>query len=107
MIGFAFFTVALFERNINGAVFSAWLEQELLPVLADSAVIVMDHASFHKHDDMIEVIEQAGHQLEYLLPYSPDINPIEKTWTQAKAIRRRTHCDVDTLFSGYINYDKL
>ncbi|MDP3010106.1 MAG: transposase, partial [Methylococcales bacterium] len=27
--------------------------------------------------------------LEYLPPYSPDINPIEKKWAQAKAIRRQ------------------
>ena len=73
----------------------------------DSSVIVMDNASFHKRNDMIEAIEQAGHQLEYLPPYSPDLNPIEKKWAQAKAIRRRTHCDVDTLFSEHMNYDKL
>ena len=107
MIGFAFLTVALFEGNINGDVFDTWLEQELLPVLPDSSVIVMDNASFHKRDDMIESIEQAGHQLEYLPPYSPDLNPIEKKWAQAKAIRRRTHCDVDTLFSARMNCDKL
>ena len=107
IIGFMFLTITLFEENSNGDVFYAWLVKELLPVLPDSSVIVMDNASFHKRNDMIEAIEQAGHQLEYLPPYSPDLNPIEKKWAQAKAIRRRTHCDVDTLFSEHMNYDKL
>ncbi|RMF36326.1 MAG: IS630 family transposase, partial [Alphaproteobacteria bacterium] len=31
--------------------------------------------------------------------YSPDLNPIENKWAQAKAIRRRTGCSTDELFS--------
>ena len=81
--------------------------QELLPILPDQAIIVMDNASFHKRDDMVEAIEQSGHQLEYLPPYSPDLNPIEKKWAQAKAIRKQKRCDVDTLFSKHVDYDKL
>ena len=107
IIGFSFLVVGLFEGNINGDVFYAWLMQELLPVLPDQAIIVMDNASFHKRDDMVEAIEQSGHQLEYLPPYSPDLNPIEKKWAQAKAIRKQKRCDVDTLFSRYVDYDKL
>ncbi len=44
------------------------------------------------------MIEKAGHILEYLPPYSPDLNPIEPKWSQAKARRRKYRCDVDTLF---------
>ena len=107
IIGFTFLTVALFEGNINSEVFYAWLVQELLPVLPERTVIVMDNASFHKRDDMVEAIKQEGHQLEYLPPYSPDLNPIEKKWAQAKAIRKQKRCDVDTLFAEHIIYDKL
>ena len=107
IIGFTLLVVGLFEGNINSDVFYAWLMQELLPALPDQAVIVMDNASFHKRDDMVEAIEQRGHQLEYLPPYSPDLNPIEKKWAQAKAIRKQKRCDVDTLFSKHMNCDKL
>ncbi|WP_176486992.1 hypothetical protein [Candidatus Regiella insecticola] len=31
--------------------------------------------------------------------YSPDFNPIEHKWAQAKARRRKYRCDIDTLFS--------
>jgi transposase len=57
----------------------------------------MDNATFHKRKKMIELIEK-GHILEYLPPYSPDLNPIEKKWAQAKAIRRQQNCSIDNLF---------
>ncbi|WP_218014688.1 transposase [Candidatus Regiella insecticola] len=43
-------------------------------------------------------IKNAGFTLEYLPVYSPDLNPIEHKWAQAKARRRKYRCDVDTLF---------
>ena len=67
----------------------------------------MDNASFHKRADMVEAIERYGALLECLPPYSPDLNPIEKQWAQAKAIRKLERCDVYTLFSVHMKYDKL
>ena len=107
ILGFVFLTVTLFEGSINSDVFYAWLIHELIPVLPMNAVVVMDNASFHKRADMLEAIEQSGCQLEYLPPYSPDFNPIEKKWAQVKAIRKRERCDVDALFSTYIGHAKL
>ena len=107
ILGFVFLTVTLFEGSINSDVFYAWLIHELIPVLPMNAVVVMDNASFHKRADMLEAIEQSGCQLEYLPPYSPDFNPIEKKWAQVKAIRKRERCDVDALFSTHIDHAKL
>ena len=67
----------------------------------------MDNASFHKRADMVEAIKPSGALLEFLPPYSPDFNPIEKKWAQTKAIRKRERFDVDILFSVHMNYDKL
>jgi len=98
IIGFSFLTVCLFEANINSDVFYAWITKDLLPKLSVSSVIVMDNAPFHKRADIIKDIEEAGHILELLPAYSPDLNPIEKKWAQAKAIRRRERCSPDELF---------
>jgi transposase len=92
-------TVCLFEGNINSDVFYAWLTHDLIPKLPEECVIVMDNASFHKRSDMIEAIENAGHTLEFLPPYSPDLNPIEQKWAHAKAIRRKYRCSIQDLFS--------
>jgi len=76
--------------------------QDLLPKLPENSVIVMDNAAFHKRSDTQEAIQNAGHNLEYLPPYSPDLNPIEKKWAQIKAVRRAKRYNSDALFSDYI-----
>lgn len=89
---------ALFDCSINTDVFEEWIRQELLPALPNGAVVVMDNASFHKSDKIQELIESAGCLLDYLPSYSPDLNPIEHKWAQAKARRRKLGCSVDELF---------
>jgi transposase len=44
------------------------------------------NASFNKKITTQEMITQAGHTLKFLPAYSPDLNPIEHKWAQAKAI---------------------
>ena len=102
LLGERLLTVTLFQGTINTATFEAWLEQDLLPKLNHQAIIVMDNAAFHKSISTKDLIEKAGHLLEYLPPYSPDLNPIEHKWAQAKSIRKTTQCSIDDLFSAPI-----
>jgi transposase len=67
----------------------------------------MDNASFHKRVDIVEAIKQTSCSVEFLPLYSPDLNPIERKWAQAKAIRRKHRCDADTLFRNYFPYVNL
>jgi transposase len=92
-------TTCLCNTSIDGPIFHAWVTQQLLPVLPQQSVILMDNATFHKRQDTQEAIESNGHCLTYLPPYSPDLNPIEHKWAQAKALRRILHCSVEALFS--------
>ena len=98
LVGKSLLTVSIFECNINTSVFNSWVEQDLIPKLPNNSVVVTDNASFHKSPLLKTMIEKAGHILEYLPPYSPDLNPIEPKWSQAKARRRKYRCDLDTLF---------
>lgn len=99
ILGFTLITVCIFDSNINSDVFYAWLTQDLIPKLPNDCVVVMDNASFHKRSDMLNAIQQKGHIPEYLPSYSPDLNPIEHKWSQAKALRKRLKCSVLELFS--------
>ena len=98
LLGGVLLTTCLFSCNINSDRFHAWVTMELIPTLPPGAVLVMDNATFHKRKDTQKAIVDAGHILEYLPPYSPDLNPIEHKWAQAKAIRRREQCEIQTLF---------
>ena len=98
LIDMRFLTLSLFSGNINADVFHSWVTQDLLPKAPKNSIIVMDNASFHKRKETSKVIKQSGCLLEFLPPYSPDLNPIEHKWAQAKSIRRKKRCDVNELF---------
>ena len=95
-------TVSLFTGTIDTNTFYAWLEQDLLPKLPPNSVVIMDNATFHQRADIRQLLEHAGHVLEYLPTYSPDLNPIEHKWAQAKAIRRQKRCSVEELFAHHV-----
>ena len=101
LIDKALLTVSFFQSNINTEIFTAWVEQDLLPKLPPSSVLVMDNAAFHKNQTMQIMIKNAGHTLQYLPPYSPDLNPIEHKWAQAKTLRRKHQCSINHLFQSY------
>jgi len=98
IVDFKLFNVCLFDCYINADVFYAWLTQQLLPNTPKNSVIVLDNATFHKRKDALEAIELAGYSVEFLPPYSPDLNPIERKWAQAKSIRRKFNYTPDELF---------
>ena len=101
LIGKTLLTISLFIAHITADIFYAWITQDLLPKLLPACVIVMDNATFHKRQDIQTAIAHAGHMLEYLPPYSPDLNDIEPKWAQAKAIRKREGCSIEQLFAAY------
>lgn len=59
----------------------------------------MDNAAFHKRNDIKNAVISRNIILEYLPPYSPDLNPIEKKWAQSKLMRQKQQCSVETLFN--------
>ncbi len=103
LIGFSLVAIGLSTGPVNTDVFSGWVENILLPNIPNKSIIVMDNATFHKGKEMQKLINDAGHTLLYLPPYSPDLNPIEKKWAQAKYIRRTHNCSIDQLFQTYIS----
>ena len=76
------------EAATDGEIFQAYLEQVLCPQLQPGDIVVMDNLSAHKVPGVRELIENAGAELRYLPPYSPDFNPIEKCWSKFKQLLR-------------------
>lgn len=93
-------TTSFFEASINSDTFYAWLVQDLLPKVPEKSVLVFDNAAFHQRKDIHSEIKKSGIAIEYLPTYSPDLNPIEKKWAQAKALIRTLGCSIAKLFSS-------
>ena len=80
------------EGAVNGDVFEAFVAQVLVPELRPGDVVVMDNLSSHKRARTREMIESAGAELEFLPPYSPDLNPIEMVFSKIKQLLRSLAC---------------
>ena len=94
--------IGLYQHSVDRVIFESWLKEFLLPELTKKSVIVFDNASFHKGGMIEKIITDAGHILEYLPTYSPDLNPIEHKWHEAKHIIRKNGCNVDDVFIKYL-----
>jgi transposase len=89
----------VFNGSGNTKVFETWVEQVLIKELISDQV-VMDNASFHKSEKIKALMESASCQLIFLLPYSPDLNLIEKFWADMKRwIKNKTE-DIGQLYQS-------
>jgi len=77
--------VQCYEHATNAAFFENWFEFELIPVLPASALVIMDNASFHRKQALFDIANRYGIYILFLPPYSPDLNPIEKSWANLKS----------------------
>jgi transposase len=69
--------------------FLAYVEQSLAPALKRNDIVVMDNLPAHKVPGVREAIEARGATLRYLPQYSPDLNPIEMSFSKLKADLRK------------------
>ena len=87
------------DGAINGEVFLAYVQQQLVPTLHKGDIVVLDNLSSHKVAGVKETIESVGAKVVYLPPYSPDFNPIENVFSKLKAlVRKEKMRTVETLW---------
>jgi transposase len=87
------------DKAMNRAIFLEYLRQCLVPTLCPGDIVVMDNLPAHKGPAVRHLIEDAGAELRYLPPYSPDLNPIEQAFAKLKAhLRKAQERSLDTLW---------
>lgn len=92
------------DGAINAPTFLTYVEECLVPALRPGDVVVMDNLAAHKVNGVEAAIDAAQASVWYLPPYSPDLNPIEKLWSKAKAWLRRANArDFDSLLIQIAN----
>lgn len=78
------------DGAMNGELFLAYVQQQLIKTLQPGDVVIMDNLSSHKRAGVREAIESVGARLTYLPPYSPDLNPIELAFSKLKTLLRKS-----------------
>lgn len=63
------------DGAMNGDLFLAYVEQQLVPTLSPGDFVILDNLSSHKKTGVQAAIESAGATLVFLPPYSPDLAP--------------------------------
>ncbi len=75
--------IYLVEGSVNGDVFMDFVRRTLLPLLMpfdgenERSVVVLDNASIHHVEPVVEAINSVGALVKFLPPYSPDLMPLE------------------------------
>jgi transposase len=96
--------MAVKEGYFKADDFIKWLQDSLIPAInktyqGRTMVIILDNVSIHVGRQVADIIQGAGHLVQYLPPYSPDYNPIElsfsvlKAWIKVNWTFLRLSCD--------------
>lgn len=78
-----------YSGTMDSVLFEFWFTTMLLPLLAPGSVIVMDNARFHCKSKLLLAAHEAGCDILFLPPYSPDLNNIELFWAWLKSRLRK------------------
>lgn len=79
----------LLEGALDGDSFRLYVAEVLAPILEPGDIVVCDNLSTHKVTGIAELVAARGARWEYLPPYSPDYNPIERCWSKLKTYLRK------------------
>ena len=92
--GYLAFT--MIQGAVTAEIFETFLQDCVLSYcIPGYLVLVMDNASIHRSQRVKDLCADFGVQLEYLPPYSPDYNPIEKSFKVLKSWIKRNWRDAE------------
>ncbi|HGK0347403.1 TPA: transposase, partial [Streptococcus pneumoniae] len=119
-----------YEEMMTSDFFEAWFQKFFLPTLTTPSVIIMDNVRFHRMGKNVRfhrmgknvrfhrmgknvrfhrmgklelLCEEFGHKLLPLPPYSPEYNPIEKTWAHIKKHLKKVLPSCNTFYEALLS----
>ena len=97
----------VFQGAITAEIMESFLRVDVLPYLtAGYHILLMDNASIHRSPTIAQLCKDFGVGLEYLPPYSPDYNPIERSFKVLKSWIKKHACQQDNWveFRNFLEY---
>jgi transposase len=86
----------LLEEAMTREAFEVYVTQVLAPTLVAGDVVLLDNLNVPKSELARHAIAARGARLEFLPPYSPDLNPIERMFRQTRLARESQNCVAPT-----------
>jgi hypothetical protein len=77
------FGIKCYRNTTDSAFFLDWFENCLLKEIPKCFTAIMDNAKYHRKA-ILRKLARGKIRLLFLPPYSPDYNPIEKSWANMK-----------------------
>lgn len=97
----------IYKDTMCSHFFEKWFKEMLLPILDKKSLIILDNARFHRMKILQKMANEYGHIVLPLPPYSPELNPIEKTWANIKKYLRKflspNHDNFENIFCLIFN----
>lgn len=90
-----FIDYEIIHGSYNAVLFKNFLVERVFPNCTPfpgpRSVLIMDNARIHHDNEIRPMCGAAGVRLEYLPPYSPDLNPIEEAFAGLKAWYKKNY----------------
>jgi hypothetical protein len=91
------------SQTANSGFFEGRFKNNLLEEIPNGCTVIMDNASFHRKKELRKIARGRA-RLLFLPPYSPDYNPIEKTWANMKRFLCNHLKEFKSVDIGIYNY---
>jgi transposase len=89
---------------MNAEALRTWVQLSLAPQLKPWDIVIWDNLSIHNCPEIADIVRGRGARLEFLPPYSPDLNPIELAWSKMKTILRRLKARATEVLIDAVGY---
>jgi hypothetical protein len=100
--------VKCYKQKTDAVFFESWFKECLLKEIphGEGYTIIMDNAKFHRKE-ILRKMARGKVGLLFLPPYSPDYNPIEKSWANMKRHLRDSIKDFESVDSAIYDYFRV
>jgi transposase len=98
-----YYCVECYKQNTDSEFFERWFKSCLLEKIPKGCTVILDNAPFHRKK-VLRKIARGKARLLFLPAYSPDYNPIEKTWSNMKRFLCNNLQDYKSIDSAIYDY---